>query len=152
MSNFALKDLDLLYTLAGAGITSSYQASNVFNVSNQTKARFYVFVLTDASSNLTTVTVKLQHRYRGRNNSITGLYLDLPSNLDDVVGSAQPKGQTREIEHAFTVSANNTPGVWFSFLLTTQAEGDLTLNVHANASGLGADAISIYGWSGSTAP
>lgn len=152
MSNFALKDLDLLYSLAGANITNAYQASSVFNVANQRIVRFYVFVFTDPSSNLTTITVKLQQRYRGRNNSVTGLYIDLPSNLDDVQGTAQPKGSTREIEHAFTVSANNTPGVWFSFLYTTQAEGDLTLNVHANTAGLGADAISIYGWSGSTAP
>jgi hypothetical protein len=130
-------------SLAGTAILAAPVQSQPMPVGRAGRVRFWVFVLTASGSNLTTLTVKLQQRYN--DGTTAGLYLDLPSYLDDVQGAAQPKGSTFEVSHVFTVAAGNTPGVWFSFYLDKPAAlADLVAVVTANAAGIAGDNVAVY--------
>lgn len=133
------------YVKAGTAITNAYGttgASPPFQPGRATRVRFAVHAVTASGSSLTTITVKLQHRYNDGTN--VGGYVDLPSTLDDVQGAAQPKGSTFELEHAFTVSANGTFDFTFCLDKPT-ALSDVTLNMHANAAGIAGDSVTVYG-------
>ena len=145
-----------ILSVAGTNIANSYVAagtSATLEAGRRTKRlRVYVRVVTAVGSNLTTITAKLQHRYNDPTGAANGGPLtlgwqDLPSTLNDVQGAAQPKGSTFEIEHAFTVAANQTND--FSFYLD-EPEGipDLQCLVKANAAGIAGDSITVYAAAG----
>lgn len=68
---------------------------------------------------------------------------DLPSNLDDAQGTAQPKAPTFEVSHAFAVAAAAT--AWFKFYLDVPAAlHDIVAVVSANAAGKVGESVTIY--------
>lgn len=109
----------------------------------QTKGRirFNVEAHRANGSSATTTTIKLQFRYNDGTTQTT--YLDLPSFLDDVQGSAQPKGPTYEVEHAFSTTTNADTA--FSFYLD-HGEGlyDVAVLIKANATGASGDTTKVY--------
>lgn len=132
-------------SVAGTNIANAYNGpgtSSAINLGRAKRVRFFVHVVTAVGSNLTTITVKLQQRYNDGTNTLG--FMDLPSNLNDVQGAAQPKGQTLEIEHAYTVAANQTNDFGF-YVDEIEGSADLQVMVHANAAGITGDAITIYG-------
>lgn len=124
--------------VAGTNIATSYVAagtSGVINVGRKVKRlRLYLHFVTAALSNLTTITVKLQHRYSDPAGATRG-WQDLPSSKSDV-------GATAEIEHTFTVTANQTSEGYF-FLDEPEGILDLQLLVKANAAGIAGDSITV---------
>lgn len=137
----------VLEKLGSAGIknaydgvdTSSGTASQPFNGGRGGRIRFFVHVFRAGA--LTSLTLKLQQRFKG--NGVTLGWKDLPSHLDDVQGAAQPKGPTFEIEHAFT--GINAGDNYFTFYLD-RADGtlDLRLESHADAAGQSGDIVRVY--------
>lgn len=131
-------DHELVASVAGTNITSAYTASSAIPIGRNTRMQFHVRVVTQVGSGLTTVTVKLQHRYHG---SVAGVettlgYVDLPSDKGDA-------SKTFEVEHAFTVAANQTNDFAF-FLADARALSDITVNVKANTTGSANDSVKIY--------
>lgn len=129
-----LPDLGSLKALAGANILNAYAAgtkSAGISVQNAGKLRVFLKVITDAASALTTITVKAQHAYE----DVSASYIDSPSYKDDA-------SATREIEHAYTVAANQT--AWFSFLVDAEAMPWLRFDIKANAGGAGTDSIELF--------
>lgn len=137
----------LLVDLAATAIKNAYDtvngttASAAQQLARAGRLRFWVHVDTAAGSSLTTVNVKLQHRWN--DGTFVGGWVDLPSTLDDVQGSAQPKGSTFEIEHAFTVAANGSYD--FSFYLDRpDATHDIRVQTKANAAGITNDRLRVF--------
>lgn len=139
-------DLGKVHTLTGAAIATAYgagTASNPIEISGVRRARFFVHVVTVAGSLLTTINVKLKARYVSADGAAVLGYRDIPSNLDDAQGAAQPKGPTLETEHAFTVSANAAFDFGF-YLDSAAALTDVAIDVKANAAGSVGDTVDVY--------
>jgi hypothetical protein len=134
-----------VHQLLGSAIATAYGAgtvSAVMNVGRANIVRFYVAITLAVGSTVTSITVKLKHRYNAGGTS--GGYIDLPSKLYDVQGAAQPKGSTFEIEHAFTpIAANNSYDRGF-FLDVPAGLLDLVIDVKADAAGAVGDSVTIY--------
>jgi hypothetical protein len=135
---------ELVYERVGANIKAAYAADTLTDigaVSRLRRVRFAVRVVTAGGSAMTTVNVKLLQRYRA--GGVTLGWVELPSHLDDAQGAAQPKGQTFEVEHAFTVAANQTKD--FTFVLK-EAEGilGLAIDCKANVVGIVGESVLIY--------
>lgn len=147
MIRSAFPDLGKVYSAAGANIKNAYGAATAQTLpatSACKRVRFSVHVVTDAASTLTTITMKLKMRYVSSDGTVTLGYIDLPSNLDDVQGAAQPKGSTFEIEHAFATGGAGKD-VTFSFYLDhPEAIAELAIDMHANAAGAGTDLVEVY--------
>ena len=90
--------------------------------------------MTAVTSDLLTVTVKLQQRFAS--DGVTLAYKDLPSDKGDA-------SKTFEVEHAFTVSANSSFDFNF-FLADPQGIDDLTVLLKGNAAGKTGDIVTIY--------
>lgn len=139
-------DLGKVHSLSGAAIKAAYGAGTAspdLHTSGVRRVRFFVHVVTDAASALTSVTMKLKARYVSSDGQMTLGYRDIPSTLDDVQGAAQPKGSTFEVEHAFTVSAGGTFDFGF-YLDNAGALPALAVDVKANAAGAGNDLVEVY--------
>lgn len=148
---FAKQTLGIVAQRNGTSLTTSYPVvaplpspspAPMVNF-GQTKGRirFNVEAHRVNGSGATTTTVKLQFRYNDGSTQTT--YLDLPSFLDDVQGSAQPKGPTYEIEHAFSTTTNADTA--FSFYLD-HGEGlyDVVVLIKSNATGASGDTTKVY--------
>jgi hypothetical protein len=132
-----------LQSLVGALLATAYSISVPIAVGRQRRIRFWGRAIIAGGSSVATVTVKLVHRHA--DGVVTSGYLDLPSNLDDAQGAAQPKAPTREVEHAFSVTAGATTE--FSFYLD-DATGidDLACAMKANVAGGTGESVTLY-WS-----
>lgn len=128
---------------AGTSITSGYggtasEDSAALNAGNHAKrVRFFVHVVTANASNLTTITIKLQYRYSDDVASVVLGYVDQGSTKSGVAP------EVFEIEHAYTVAANQTND--FTFYID-EPEGipDMRVRMHANAAGIAGDSVAIY--------
>lgn len=135
----------------GAQIKNAYDGTvtestigTVMRVGRARRVRFFVRIVTDPASALTSVTMKLKQRYVPSDGVLSPFgWVDLPSHLDDAQGAAQPKGPTFEVEHVFTVAANQTKDFTF-YLDAPQATQDLVLEAKANAAGAGTDSVKVY--------
>lgn len=128
-------------SLSGTNLKTTYTAGDPIAVGRARRVRFSVHSVRSSGSPATTTTVKLQMRYV--DGSISTQYVDLPSHLDDVVGAAQPKGSTYEIEHAFTTSANATTDNTFH-LDRPEAIVEMTVNLKVNTAGQSGDSTVVY--------
>ena len=129
-------------SLSGTGLATGYTAGSPINVGRARVVRFWAVSQRASGSSATGLTVKLQSRYND-GAGVTGGYVDLPSNLDNATGAAQPDGPTLEIEHAFTTNAN--AATTNSFVLRDpRCTGDLTVNAKTNAAGATGDSTTVY--------
>jgi hypothetical protein len=144
-------DLGKVYTSAAANIKNAYGGTTTTtlpNISGCKRVRFYVHVVTDAGSTLVTVTLKLKMRYVSPDGTVTRGYIDLPSNLDDVQGAAQPKGNTFEIEHSFATGGAGQDKDFSFYLDHPEGLSETAIDMHANAAGAGTDLVEIYARAG----
>lgn len=136
-------DLGQVHQLLGAAIANAYGGatpSPALQYGGMSRIRFFVRVVTAGASNLTTVTVKLACRYNSSDSAITLGWLDLASDKDDAA-------KTFEIEHAFTVAANQTNDFKF-FLDAPKTIPDIHIDVKANAAGIVGDIVTVYASAG----
>jgi len=139
----------LLHTITGTALVNAYSgatpsttASAAFNVGGARRVRFYVRIALAVGSSLTSITIKLQHRYNDEANSITLGWNALASRADDAAATGFG---TLALEQAFTgLSANASYDRSF-FLDLPDATGDMRLDVKANTTGSVGDTVTIYG-------
>lgn len=127
--------------VTGTALTTNYTASDPIQIGRAGRVRFWVKSVRASGSAATTTTIKLQMRYN--DGTVTTTYVDLPSHLDDVAGSAQPKGSTFEVEHAFSTGANATTISTF-YLDKPAGLLDITINAKAGATGHAGDSTTVY--------
>lgn len=127
--------------LSGTSLAATYTASDDLQIGRAQELRFWQKSIRSAGSAATTTTIKLQFRYNDGTTQ-TG-YLDLPSQLDDVVGAAQPKGSTLEIEHAYSTPANATNYGTFR-LDNPKCIDEITVSLKVNAAGQAGDSTEVF--------
>lgn len=135
--------LGQVLSVAGTNIGTGYVAAGTSSLMNPgrriKRLRFYLHIVTASASALTTITVKLQHRYNDQAGTVGG-WQDLPSTKSDAAA-------TSEIEHTITVSANSA---FDGYFYIDEPEGllDMQLLVHANAAGIAGDSVVVYASAG----
>lgn len=125
---------------AYSGATPSTTASAALQYGGMSRIRFFVRVVTASGSSLTSVTVKLACRYNSSDGALTLGWVDLASDKDDAA-------KTFEVEHVFTVAANQTNDFKF-FLDAPKAIPDLHIDVKASAAGIAGDSVTVYATAG----
>lgn len=138
--------IGIAHQLAGAAIATAYgvgTVSNPLRVGRANIVRFQLHITLDALSSITSLTVKLKHRFN--HGGVTLDWIDLPSKLYDVIGGAQPKGNTYEIEHAFGSLAAANQYKNKGFLLDfPDALSDLAIDIKADQVGVTGDSVIVY--------
>jgi hypothetical protein len=137
--------LGAVQSLSGSSLTTSYTASAPIHIGNARRIVFDCEFVRAATSPANTTTIKLQARYN--DGSVTTSYLDLPSALRDVIGAAQPKAHTFEIEHAISTPSHVVLGTITTacFVLTRPlALVDVTVNIKADTQGITGDTSIVY--------
>lgn len=130
---FVVSGTDLANSYAGARISNPYQLGRAARVT------FWVKVVLAGGSPITSVTVKLQHRYN--DGTVTTSYLDLLSDKGDK-GTVQG---TIEAEHAYAGLSAPVAGTPFRFFLDNPAGVlDVTINVKTDQTGIAGDSVTIY--------
>jgi hypothetical protein len=129
--------------LEGSGIKTAYDditVSRIVNLARMAQSRFWVAVLLAPGSPITTVTVKLQHRYNDAKGKVVLPWQDLPSILDN-------PAFTIEIEHTFPVAVGppgSPPTVGSFAIFGPAALLDVRASVRANAAGVAGDSVVLY--------
>jgi hypothetical protein len=137
----------LVLDQTGAAIQNAYDAATdttkgtTFYVGRCRRVRFFVRIVLAGGSAVNSVNMKLQQRYR--QDGVTLGWKDLPSNLDDEQGAAQPKGSTFEVEHTFAAVAGATRDYTF-YLDVPAGLNDAVIECKANAAGTTTDSVKVY--------
>lgn len=126
-------DLGVVLTQTGAAIKAAYAADTVGTVINVGQGvaavRFYVRVVLSGGSSITSVTLKLKHRY----SSDFG-WIDLYSRLE---------ASTLEVEHTFgSLSAGNTYDRGFYFD-APRGTKDIVIDAKADNAGTSTDSLIV---------